>query len=246
VRFRWSEVVCGQGQGRTADLPLFRSFHPPRSTAALLVIAGFLIVWLCLDACGFRPLLARGRHGAGSRPSGARRSLRCVNQCSLSGPRLRTGEPLTSPLPWCCPHWDDSSSAVSLPLPLVGAMKGPLPMTSVEPGRATLPGCGVPRAGAGKILPRPRRTVGGEEAGHGASAPAWRFCGCWSPSCSPSSACWPLVLLRVVADAWPREAGAGRADAGGARRARSPKRERAALAPPQRRAVPGATGVPVG
>jgi len=28
------------------------------------------------------------------------------------------------------------------------------PVTSVEPGRATLPGCGVPRAGAGKILPR--------------------------------------------------------------------------------------------
>jgi len=26
-------------------------------------------------------------------------------------------------------------------------------------------GCGVPRAGAGKILPRPRRTVGGETAG---------------------------------------------------------------------------------
>src|ERR1700761_8259294 len=24
VRFRWSEVVCGQGRGRTADLPLFR------------------------------------------------------------------------------------------------------------------------------------------------------------------------------------------------------------------------------
>jgi hypothetical protein len=107
----------------------------------LLVIAGFLIVWLCLDVCGFRPLLARGRHGAGSRRSGARRSLpRCVNQCSLSGPRLRTGEPLTSPLPWCCPYWDDSSSAVSLPLPLVGAMKRPQPMTSVEPGRATLPG----------------------------------------------------------------------------------------------------------
>ena len=24
VRYRWSEVVCGQGRGRTADLPLFR------------------------------------------------------------------------------------------------------------------------------------------------------------------------------------------------------------------------------
>jgi hypothetical protein len=25
VRFRWSEVICGQGRGRTADLPLFSS-----------------------------------------------------------------------------------------------------------------------------------------------------------------------------------------------------------------------------
>ena len=74
---------CGQGRGRTADLPLFRSFHLPGSTAALLVIAGFLIVWLRLDACGFRPLLARGRHGAGSRRSGARRSLpRCVTSAA--------------------------------------------------------------------------------------------------------------------------------------------------------------------
>ena len=42
-------------------------------------------------------------------------------------------------------------------------------------------GAGFPRAGAGKILPRPRRTVGGEKAGRpepytggtGARAPAW-------------------------------------------------------------------------
>jgi hypothetical protein len=42
-------------------------------------------------------------------------------------------------------------------------------------------GCGVPCAGAGKILPRPRRTVGGEKAGRpepytgstGREAPAW-------------------------------------------------------------------------
>jgi hypothetical protein len=72
----------------------------------------------------------------------------------------------------------------------------------------------------------------------GREPPRGRFSGCWPPWCSSSPACWSLVLLRVVADAWPREAGAGRADAGGARRARSPKRERAASAPPQRRAVP--------
>jgi len=41
----------------------------------LLVSAGFLIVWLRLDVFGFRPVLARGRHGAGPRRSGARRSL---------------------------------------------------------------------------------------------------------------------------------------------------------------------------
>ena len=31
--------------------------------------------------------------------------------------------------------------------------------------RATARGAGFPRAGAGKILPRPRRTVGAEKAG---------------------------------------------------------------------------------
>jgi hypothetical protein len=31
VRFRWSEGLCGQGQGRTADLPLFRKRYSPRS-----------------------------------------------------------------------------------------------------------------------------------------------------------------------------------------------------------------------
>ena len=72
----------------------------------------------------------------------------------------------------------------------------------------------------------------------GREPPRGRFCGCWSPWCSSSPAGWSLVLLRVVADARPRVTGAGRADAGGARRARSPERERAASAPPQRRAVP--------
>ena len=57
--------------------------------------------------------------------------------------------------------------------PLVTGSNGPL--------MARTRGCGVPRAGAGKILPRPRRTVGGEKAGRpepytggtGARAPAW-------------------------------------------------------------------------
>jgi hypothetical protein len=33
-----------------------------RSTAAFLVRAGFLVVWLPLDTPGFRPVLARGWH----------------------------------------------------------------------------------------------------------------------------------------------------------------------------------------
>jgi hypothetical protein len=42
------------------DLLLRRSFRVLRSTAAFLVTAGFLVVWLLLDVRGFRPILARG------------------------------------------------------------------------------------------------------------------------------------------------------------------------------------------
>ena len=34
----------------------------PGSTAAILVSAGFLVVWLLPDVRGFRPVLARGWH----------------------------------------------------------------------------------------------------------------------------------------------------------------------------------------
>ena len=58
------------------------------------------------------------------------------------------------------------------------------PLVTGSNGSANGPDSGVPgfpRAGAGKILPRPRRTVGGEKAGRpepytggtGARAPAW-------------------------------------------------------------------------
>ena len=64
-------------------------------------------------------------------------------------------------------------------------------------------GAGFPRAGAGKILPRPRRTVGGEKAGRpepykgarGREPPRGRFSGCSSPWCSSS--------LRIGANAPP-------------------------------------------
>jgi len=45
------------------DRPLTRSSHVLGSTAAFLVSAGLLVVWLSPDVCGFRPVLARGWHG---------------------------------------------------------------------------------------------------------------------------------------------------------------------------------------
>src|ERR1700733_1993365 len=39
-----------------------RSFQVLRSTAAFLMRAGFLVVWLPLDVCGFRLVLARRWH----------------------------------------------------------------------------------------------------------------------------------------------------------------------------------------
>lgn len=47
---------------QTPELPLRRSSHGLRSTAAFLVSAGFLVVWLPLDVHGFRLVLARGWH----------------------------------------------------------------------------------------------------------------------------------------------------------------------------------------
>jgi hypothetical protein len=62
-------MTCAPKATRTRDLPLRRSFHVPGSTAAFLVRGGLLVVWLPLDACGFRLVRAREGHGAG----GARR-----------------------------------------------------------------------------------------------------------------------------------------------------------------------------
>jgi hypothetical protein len=62
-------MTCAPTATRTRDLPLRRSFHVPGSTATSLVYAGFLIVWLLLDTCGFRPVLARTWHGCALAPS---------------------------------------------------------------------------------------------------------------------------------------------------------------------------------
>ena len=62
-------MACAPNATRTRDLPLRRSFHTLRSTAAFLVRAGFLVVWLPLDVSGFCPVLARGWHGTGLDPS---------------------------------------------------------------------------------------------------------------------------------------------------------------------------------
>ena len=61
-------------------------------------------------------------------------------------------------------------------------------------------GAGFPRAGAGKILPRPRRTVGGEKAGRpepytgarGREPPRGPLSKCSSPWCSSSMCRSPL------------------------------------------------------
>lgn len=58
VRGGWAHV------SDAADLPLTRSFHAGRQAAAFLLRAGLLVVWLQLNVPGFRPVLARGWHGA--------------------------------------------------------------------------------------------------------------------------------------------------------------------------------------
>jgi hypothetical protein len=50
--------------GHGIDLPLRRSFRIPWSSAAILLGAGFLVVWLPPDVRRFRLVLARGWHGA--------------------------------------------------------------------------------------------------------------------------------------------------------------------------------------
>jgi hypothetical protein len=61
---------------RTRDLPLRRSFHDGRSTAAFLVGGGLVTFRLPLDVCGVRLVLARSWHGRTQLIRGLRPSLR--------------------------------------------------------------------------------------------------------------------------------------------------------------------------
>ena len=60
----WSVLVVSLLATHLGDRLLRRSFHRHLSTAAFLVRAGFLVVWLPLDVGGYRLVLARGWHGA--------------------------------------------------------------------------------------------------------------------------------------------------------------------------------------
>lgn len=93
LRFPWSVRVCLMPGSCSVFSVLAPFWHAEGTTRALVVLVP-------LNARGLHLARARGGHAARARRPGARRSLpRCVNQCSLPGPRLRTGEPLTSPLP---------------------------------------------------------------------------------------------------------------------------------------------------
>src|ERR1019366_6546273 len=57
-----SMTPSAPGRIRTRDPLLRRSFHAGGQAAAFLFRAGLLVVWLQLNVCGFRPVLARTWH----------------------------------------------------------------------------------------------------------------------------------------------------------------------------------------
>ena len=111
---------------RTADYPLTRSFRALSLTAAFLVSAGFLVVWLPLAVPHFRPVLARGWHDRDSRPwdviwlaSGpADGRLRCLQE-------LRLGKDQADRLPQSAGLRDDVLSD------LAEKVSGPVPLPHV-------------------------------------------------------------------------------------------------------------------
>src|SRR5215510_8949613 len=59
-----SPAPNSQGSATAAAIRLRRSFRGRRPTAAFLIRAGLLVVWLPLDGCGYRLVRAREGHGA--------------------------------------------------------------------------------------------------------------------------------------------------------------------------------------
>ena len=164
-----------------------------RSTTALVIRAGFLAVLMLLDAARFAALWARGGHALPRQlsmdsptpppnPIGAETRDRAG---SVRRRRSRSRRDAVGALDRFCP------------VPIIPRRVGGRPCTfsGIGGGQRRTParGAGFSRAGAGKILPRPRRTVGGEKAGRpepytggtGARAPAW-------------TVLWVLVALVLV------------------------------------------------
>ena len=148
-------------------------------TAVMLARPCSLVVLVLLDAARVASLWARGGHALPRQPSmdsptpppnpiGAKTRDRAG---SVKRRRSRSRR--------------DAVGALDRfrPVPIIPRRVGGRPCTfpGIGDGQHRTParGAGFPRAGAGKILPRPRRTVGGEEAGrpepykagHGAAAP---------------------------------------------------------------------------
>ena len=61
-------MTCAPNATRTRDLPLRRSFHGRRSTAAFLVSCGLAGAGHRVSVPGFCLVRARGGHGSGSSP----------------------------------------------------------------------------------------------------------------------------------------------------------------------------------
>ena len=69
LRPRLRDHSPGRRRLERRDLPLRRSFHAAGQLATFLVRASLLNFWLQLNVSGFRPVLARGWHGAHIRAS---------------------------------------------------------------------------------------------------------------------------------------------------------------------------------
>jgi hypothetical protein len=157
-------IVGGQGRGRTADLPLFRFFQ----VGSQLSVPWSVPVCLVHDSCSVLPVLAPFWHTDGT----ARVLVALVlvvfwysRERALSGWGFILSPSATLRVAGLADgEWMGLNNLNHI-APLVSAWPGPSSNLRPRWRRALTRGAGFPRAGAGKILPRPRRTVGGEKAG---------------------------------------------------------------------------------